>query len=336
MKPQTLTLTVAIPTYNRNDTLHKNLAQLLPQLTSECKLVILDNKSDRPVVETLQNILDEYPALQVEIIRNRQNIGGAANVARCFELCDTEWLWVLSDDDTVKPDAIETVLKEIAIHPDSVYITFSSDNHYRTEPIATVGLNEFVAKLDYFGSALFISTGVYRSSALQGKLKFAYHYLYTASPHLVLLLMALGEDGKCQLLTEQIVTYERPSIEQRWSYVNITPGLMTLLELPLPTHVQKTLAEKIRVSQPSPRYNAQLFLHAAIETRNERNILYLYDQTCSRSNYFHRNMLTRLQAAAYRTLIAYPQVGEKLMAFYYDRIKGRSDVKYANNDFTRL
>jgi GT2 family glycosyltransferase len=36
-------LTIAIPTYNRNELLLRHLAHLLPQLNERCRLLILDN-----------------------------------------------------------------------------------------------------------------------------------------------------------------------------------------------------------------------------------------------------------------------------------------------------
>jgi len=36
--------------------------------------------------------------------------GGAGNVFRCLEECQTEWLWILSDDDPALPDAVAGLL----------------------------------------------------------------------------------------------------------------------------------------------------------------------------------------------------------------------------------
>lgn len=104
-------LTVAIPTYDRNAILRKHLALLMPQLTPDCELLIIDNCSPTPVIETIGDLLDSYPEVNARVERNRVNIGAGANLLRCIERCETEWIWVLSDDDLPKPDAIETILK---------------------------------------------------------------------------------------------------------------------------------------------------------------------------------------------------------------------------------
>jgi abequosyltransferase len=82
-------LTIAIPTYNRSEQIKATISLLLPQLTPECFLLIIDNHSDVPVSESLAALLATLPQSQYSIVRNRVNIGGNANIVRCFELCDT-------------------------------------------------------------------------------------------------------------------------------------------------------------------------------------------------------------------------------------------------------
>ena len=112
-------LTIAIPTYNRNDILEQNIGLLLPQLNSDCKLLIIDNHSSIPVEETLNPYILKFPHVSIEVIRNRVNVGGNANVLRCIEFCETEYLWILSDDDPVLNNAVETIFKYI--HGTQVY-----------------------------------------------------------------------------------------------------------------------------------------------------------------------------------------------------------------------
>ena len=112
-----MTLTVAIPTFDRNQTLREHLASLLPQLTPDCTLLIIDNCSPTPVIETIRDLLDGYPSLSVRVDRNQTNIGAGANILRCLERCETEWLWVLGDDDRPRPDAVGRIMKDAAERP---------------------------------------------------------------------------------------------------------------------------------------------------------------------------------------------------------------------------
>ena len=94
-------LTIAIPTYNRNEILKANLEKLLPQVTDECNVVIFDNCSDTPVKEVIEELVNTYPDINISIVRNRYNIGMTANILKCFEQCSDTWLWILGDDDEV-------------------------------------------------------------------------------------------------------------------------------------------------------------------------------------------------------------------------------------------
>lgn len=85
-------LTIAIPTFNRNEILEKHIQFLLPQISEECTLLIIDNCSMVSVENTIGYLLSKYPLLNYKIIRNKVNIGGNANILRCVELCETEWL----------------------------------------------------------------------------------------------------------------------------------------------------------------------------------------------------------------------------------------------------
>ena len=100
-------LTIAIPTYNRNEILKNNLRKLIPQITSDCKILILDNCSDVPVLDSLRDIIKEYSNVDINVIRNSYNLGLTGNILRCFEMCTDPWLWVLGDDDEVKDGAID-------------------------------------------------------------------------------------------------------------------------------------------------------------------------------------------------------------------------------------
>ena len=91
---------------------------------------------------------------------------------RSFELCDTEWLWILGDDDIPCPHAINNIFKEIDKHPECVFYNFACptlrlENNLRKrhKTIVTKGVNEFIIKSDHFSSLQFMSLSVYRVAA---------------------------------------------------------------------------------------------------------------------------------------------------------------------------
>lgn len=87
-----MSLTIAVPTFNRPGPLVRTVAALLPQMDDGVRLLVLDNCSPVPAAEVLAPLLANWPRARVEVRRHPVNIGGNANVVRCFELCDTDWL----------------------------------------------------------------------------------------------------------------------------------------------------------------------------------------------------------------------------------------------------
>ena len=315
-------LTVAIPTYNRNQTLLENLRYLLPQLTPDCRLLIVDNCSDQPVEETLREPLAAFPGLAYTIVRNRANIGANANMLRCLELCETTWLWILGDDDRVTPTAVSTIFEHARLYPDCLCFNFSVEQlHSRARLVLTRGQAQFARELDILANFTFVSTNVYRADALLPMIKFGYQYAYSMAPHLAVLLTSLNESSVCCLSNRQIVA---SMAEQSWPFMNSALGLPTLLELPLMPDTIETLARKL-LSRFGGGLSLrlltfQLLLQLA-KNGDRRRVLYLYDQVCSRAFYFDRGPRRKLEIVANRLLLRLPTW---LLALGYRLAKGRT------------
>lgn len=204
-------LTIAIPTYNHHDLLLNQLNILLPQLTDQISLFILDNHNEPSVKEYLELNNFTYPNLK--IIRNSVNIGGDANICRCFEICETDWLWVLSDNDYLKPDAVKIFINSINHNRDCVFINHNYDHNI--EEIYTVGFNEFCQKCIY-GNSFFISICGYNISKLKHYLIYYYKYLSSNQGQLMLILrfLEMNVTAKC-LLTPYVLTTE--NLPAQWS-----------------------------------------------------------------------------------------------------------------------
>ena len=105
-------LTIAIPTYNRQGYLQECLDRICPQLTKEVELVVRDNCSDN---YDFPGFIKQYEKYCITFCQNKVNIGGDANIARLYEECNTPWIWVIGDDDCIRNDAVEAVLKIIKL-----------------------------------------------------------------------------------------------------------------------------------------------------------------------------------------------------------------------------
>lgn len=231
-------LTIAIPTYNRNKKLVRSIEALTPQLTEQVKILIIDNCSTIPVQESLGNRL--LPNMR--IIRNERNLGVSVNFLRCFENCDTEWMWLLGDDDPPHENAVATILQEIAAHSGFGFLNFKSGlTPGRTTNVHTTGPNEFISKIDDFGNLLFISLGVYNLKQLQSDFRLAYQLSYCMSPHMVLLFSGIGPDTQVSFLDKEIINmalYDTAT-EEIWSWLTLSLTIPILYEVPLAIGAQE-------------------------------------------------------------------------------------------------
>jgi glycosyltransferase involved in cell wall biosynthesis len=324
-----MTLTVAIPTYNRNEILKRHLTLLMPQLTPECRLLIIDNCSPTPVIETIGDLLESYPEIDARVDRNRVNIGAGANMLRCIERCETEWIWVLSDDDLPKPDAVETIFKNIARNPECVFFNYATVFKNRQEGFITTGVDDFVERLDEYGNLVFISTGIFRASAMLPYLKYGYIYCYSWAPFVATLLHALGDDGRVCFSAEHIVEYHQAD-EKRWSYINWGLGMGTLLDAPMKPETRRRFAKKIVQSVVSLDFAVLIELAAAINSNRmkRREAQYIYDQICGRIYYFEHGLVRQLRIAAFRMMLWWPGLSYKLCMDairFIRRRKGKSE-----------
>jgi hypothetical protein len=334
-------LTVAIPTYNRGTELRVLLERLLPMVERRCKLLIVDNCSDVPVAEMQRTVFDAWPQVDLTIVRNRANVGGAANILRCFELCGTEWMWLLGDDDVVDANALETIEKYIAEYPTCTFFNFSSPRFRRQEFFSTRGRRGFVEGLDSFPNALFMSVGVYKTQAIVKHLRYGYHHSYSLAPQLACLISSLGTDGQCAFCPDQILS-EMVTATDTWSPISWLLGRMTILDLPFDTAERRTLAGKLAAT-PSVEFIATHLVMQGCADGNSKETTYLYDQICSRSFYFRNSPLHRLRLGLYRLLVRFPFVGRRVIEVAFKLLKDLEIVKrnplqkLASSDrFTRM
>jgi glycosyltransferase involved in cell wall biosynthesis len=191
-------LTITIPTYNRPNFIQSQIRKLLPQLDQRVKLVVYDNCSNPSVESYFTDIeLEKFT-----IIKNKVNVGGDANIARCFENCDTKWLWTLSDDDIVKENAVELVLNKIKTNSEVVFLNFCLGLSFETK-----GFFEFSNKFSsptVFSSSFTMSSCVYNMEKLQSNLEFYYNNLSSMMGTIILVLkyLLISENGLCKFINE--------------------------------------------------------------------------------------------------------------------------------------
>lgn len=323
-------ITIAIPTYNRNHILRQSLVHLLPQLTEECQVLIVDNCSDVPVAETLAEILAGFPSVACRIVRNRVNIGGNANILRCFELSDSDWVWLLGDDDQVFSDAIDTILRHIDQYSSSTVINFYFQElpYVRQETFATLGIDEFVEKMDWFDNVMFGSCSVFRVDNILGQMRIGLQYAYASAPHVALLLASIGEKGVgCFSRDSVIVGHTVFTHAQTGSPVTVALGLFMLLEIPMRPATRRALAHKIWAMRDN--WNSQWLIFSqvlfeSLRLNDAEWAVYIYQQIVSRSSYYRPSVSRRIEARFYLFLLHFPRATYWILSVLYRLMRRRN------------
>lgn len=214
MKNNNTQLTICIPTYNRPKHIQQQVRDVLKQLVDGVELLVLDNHSDIPVVTYFQ---DEELS-KFTIIRHKTNIGGDANNAHCLENVDSGWVWLLGDDDQIRPDAVQVILKLIKENPNACYI---NTGNKRTEFITS-----FDQFLSYFkirgayGKAFFQSACLFNMNEISRSLIWYYIFLSTQMGqfYLVLKHMELNNNATCFFTREKLIIKNE---QGRWDHLKI-------------------------------------------------------------------------------------------------------------------
>jgi glycosyltransferase involved in cell wall biosynthesis len=283
-------LTIAIPTFDRGHLLRASLERLLPQMDSNQRLLIVDNCSREPVEQTLGGWLRDSGARNVRIVRNPVNIGGAANILRCLELCETRWLYCLGDDDLVASDCISAIEATIAMHPEALYYSFSRDIRRRAGVVRTQGMAQLIEHLDDWSSFLFMSSTVVNAERLRSGIRWGYLYAYSWAP-LQAILFKLLERDEAVVFSDRILCHEESLSDDTWVPFAVAAGKMVLPELLTDPSLRRALAARL-MAYPRP---SALIYWARVKsdaTSIERNRLFVNLYIGRGANYGQRVKLT--------------------------------------------
>lgn len=321
-------LTIAIPTYNRNEILYKNIEKLLPQMTDECRVVIFDNCSDVPVKDTIKDLVEANSHIDISIVRNRYNIGMTANILKCFEECPDPWLWVLGDDDEVTDDAVTSILSDIDMKRELHFITYAwdADSFKRGREVITTGIDQFLETFETFGAVLFLSTSVYNMNKVVDSMSFAHFFQTSYAPHLVMLFMSLGDEGRCAYSNNQIVVNkgEETPRELRWDQIFIYQ-ITILLRLPLKPRTIVKL--KKRLEQLTRVWSIYHFIFVLAFMKYEKGSInkptVLYGEIVRGFFHLDRRISTRLVSRLGYFIVRYPFLFRWILSRIYKILKGK-------------
>jgi len=155
-------LTICIPVYNCAEFIGQALDSILLQANNDIKVVIYDGGSTDSTPELLVGYVNAWP--NIKYYRGDARGGIDADMVKCVGFAQTEYCWLFSGDDVMRPHAIETALEWIQGNHD-IYIckhTICSKDMvvFREHPVLAPD-QEFIAnignldeRLDWFQRAV--------------------------------------------------------------------------------------------------------------------------------------------------------------------------------------
>ena len=231
-------LTIAIPTYNRSELLRAQLTRLVPQLTPEVICCVFDNASPDNTTEAVQPFL-KYG---VRYSRSPCNYGPTRNFLRCFEECQTDWLWILSDDDAMHPEAVVRILNVLRNTSSGFVLTSDFCPESPQERLApTVRQLLDAAPL---GPLFFISIMLFNAAKLRPYFSVVTEYAYTYASQLALVLVWMERTGGTAMIAPTTVL-QATRIINDWSSLKAMVGLSQMPECLKVESDQRTMAMKV-------------------------------------------------------------------------------------------
>lgn len=183
-------LEICIPTFNRPVQLRKNIDSLLElRKKFRFRILVIDNCSSI-------NLFDERSYTGIDgltFIRNGANVGGQANVLRCFEYSQSEYLWIIGDDDFVGENAINTALQTINENRevDIFNLRCLAPGHdVQRKEYKGVNRKEFFRSIGTINAIYYVVGYIFKAQAVKGNLRIAYLNLNYFCPHLSVVFAA--------------------------------------------------------------------------------------------------------------------------------------------------
>lgn len=125
-------LSVAIPTYNGAGYIKEALDSIITQLNDipeKIEILVSNNASTDGTEEIIKEYVKKYPNI-VSYYKNENNVGFDRNVDLIFKRAKGEYVWLLSDDDTLKEKSISIFLDKLNKYKNSsvLFLNFSECN----------------------------------------------------------------------------------------------------------------------------------------------------------------------------------------------------------------
>jgi len=145
----------------------RSLDSICPQvvgLEDRVEIVFSDNASTDNTPQIIKDRQKKYPF--IKYFRNDENMGPDRNFDRVVDRANGEFVWLFSDDDSLKEGGVRKVLDVIEKNPDidAIYVNYVGDNQLNLDKdYLCANGNEFFSRTDFRNGLM--SNNVVRRSA---------------------------------------------------------------------------------------------------------------------------------------------------------------------------
>jgi abequosyltransferase len=156
-------LSICIATLNRGALIGQTLDSIVSQLTEQVEIVIVDGAS----TDNTEAVVLSYRQRYANVLYTRlaEKGGVDQDYSRAVELATGEYCWLFSDDDIIKPGAIDTILGVLQTSPGLVIVNAEVQNADLTQTLKSscLDLTETTSYAQHDADRLFRDAGRYLS-----------------------------------------------------------------------------------------------------------------------------------------------------------------------------
>ena len=180
-------LTIYIPSYNRANLLLKQL-EAINNIKNKSKIRVVINDNCSTDINGYKKVEEFCVKNNFIYNRNKLNMGADANIFNGFlNSFDSKYIWILSDDDLLKKDAVEKIVT--ILEKNSLDILFFT--HSKIDKLEVKMWNQrdfFENNIKTSDGAGLISYVIYKTDFIKNSIPIGFQYIYTHFAHLAVLI----------------------------------------------------------------------------------------------------------------------------------------------------
>lgn len=246
-------VTIAIPTYNREEYLKNSIESVLAQTFQDFEIIIFDNKSNYDVEKLSSSFGDD----RIKLIINKENIGSSNNFKNIFNYnYDSEYLIIFHDDDVMHPVMLEREVAVLDGNSDAIFVgtdlKFISDYKKMFDFCPVFGVcNSVILDKKYQLVRLFLDDFDLCFSSVMYRTKYLRNFIFNMGQFLKWwdrpFLIKLADYGKVIVIKEKLINYrvhdnqdsQAKEIGQQRHYFNLYNFFKANLPCPLSNEDKK-------------------------------------------------------------------------------------------------